>query len=50
MPAIPTEYYCFLIFINLLKKAIGGIGFRFVPLDSPMLAVSWTLIKFVPGA
>ena len=36
------------LFIRLLKKKdIGGIGFRFVPLDSPMFVVSVTLFTFL---
>jgi hypothetical protein len=36
------------IFISLLKKSIGSIGFRFVPLDSSMFLVSETMIVFFP--
>ena len=31
-------------FLKLVKKIIGGIAFRFVPLDSPMFVVSVTLL------
>ena len=36
------------IFINFLKKSIGSIGFRFVPLDPSMFLVSATMISFFP--
>jgi hypothetical protein len=49
MPAVRTEYYYSAIFISLLKKSIGGIGFRFLPLDSLMLVVSVTLFTFHQG-
>jgi len=29
-------------FYKLVKKRIGGIGFRFIPLESPMFVVSET--------
>jgi hypothetical protein len=44
-PAVQMEYWYSAIFISLLKKSIGGTGFRFVPLDSPMLVVSVILFK-----
>jgi hypothetical protein len=35
------------IFKNSLKKSIGAIGFRFVPLDSPIFVVSVTVFSFL---
>ena len=34
-------------FQKLVKKSIGAIGFRFVPLDSPMFVVSVTVFTFL---
>jgi hypothetical protein len=36
-------------FHMLVKKSIGAIGFRFVPLDSSMFADSVALFAFVQG-
>jgi hypothetical protein len=45
----PDEYQYFPIFISLLKKSIGGTGFRFVTLHSFMLVVPVTLFMFQQG-
>jgi len=39
----PARVPLFPIFISLLKKCIGGIGFRFVPLDFLVFVVSVTI-------
>jgi len=43
----PARVLLFPIFISLLKKHIGGIGFRFVPLDSLIFVVSVTVFSFL---
>jgi hypothetical protein len=39
MPAVMTEYWYIPDFHTLVKKSIGGSGFRFVAFDSPTLVV-----------